>query len=224
MGEQTILYVPPELREVIRTMRQDAHWHVINDYKTVWDFPNKSYQRGNFANRQPNLFRQFDRFTEADGELRPVERYNRPHPSAVCNAKAFIIYDTVLCNPFGCDRWTAGLDEREFYRAIDFSRDTGVVMGEYSHADGCPDIDDECWHNPRRTWRSRQFITQIYVGNSLGMLIYSTCFMQTVDDLDAEDLYSGREEFVVTFVALRYPNTVISIPYFRLPKKLDYPS
>ncbi|KAI2465201.1 hypothetical protein F4781DRAFT_438979 [Annulohypoxylon bovei var. microspora] len=237
MGEQTILYVPPELTETIRAMRSDPHWYIVDSYAT----------RDNFANKQPGLFKEFDGYTDADGELKPVDRYSRAHHSAVCNAKAFIMYDAVMRNPFGSDRWMyvdagflfddgprdsegmiwgdllkSGLDEAKIDRAISVSRDTGVVMGEYSHRDGCPDIDDECWSNPRRTWRSRQFIANVYVGSSLGMLNYSARFMQTVDDMDANGFYTGREEFVVAFVALRYPNSVFSIPWFPLPRRLDY--
>ncbi|KAI0837382.1 hypothetical protein F5Y06DRAFT_304762 [Hypoxylon sp. FL0890] len=247
LGEQTILYVPPELMETIRAMRSDPHWYIVDSYATVWDIPTNDYQRDNFANKQPRLFREFDGCTDADGELRPVDRYNRAHHSAVCNAKAFIMYDAVMRNPFGSDRWMyvdagflfddgprdsdgmiwgdlikSGLAEAKIDRAISVSRDTGVVMGEYSHRDGCPDIEDECWSNPRRTWRSRQFIANVYVGNSLGMLNYSARFMQTVDDMDANGFYTGREEFVVAFVALRYPNSVFSIPWFPLPRRLDY--
>ncbi|KAI1135862.1 hypothetical protein F5Y05DRAFT_163783 [Hypoxylon sp. FL0543] len=247
MGEQTILYVPPELAETIRAMRPDPHWYIVDSYATVWDIPTNDYQRDNFANKQPRLFSEFDGYTDADGELRPVDRYNRAHHSAVCNAKAFVMYDAVMRNPFGSDRWMyvdagflfddgpkdadgviwgdlikSGLDEAKIDRAIGVSRDTGVVMGEYSHRDGCPDIEDECWSDPRRTWRGRQFIANVYVGSSLGMLNYSARFMQTVDDMDANGLYTGREEFVVAFVVLRYPNSVFSIPWFPLPRALDY--
>ncbi|KAI0181709.1 hypothetical protein GGR52DRAFT_584199 [Hypoxylon sp. FL1284] len=247
MGEQTILYVPPELTETIRAMRSDPHWYIVDSYSTVWDIPTNDYQRDNFANKQPRLFREFDYYEDADGELRPVERYNRAHHSAVCNAKAFVMYDAVMRNPFGSDRWMyvdagflfddgpkdadgvawghllkSGLDEAKFDRAIGVSRDTGVVMGEYSHRDGCPDIDNECWSDPKQTWRTRQFIANVYVGSSLGMLNYSVRFMQTVDDMDANGFYTGREEFVVAFVAIRYPNSIFSIPWFPLPDWLDY--
>ncbi|KAI1380540.1 hypothetical protein F4677DRAFT_463237 [Hypoxylon crocopeplum] len=247
MGEQTILYIPPELTETIRAMRPDPYWYIVDSYATVWDIPTNNYQRDNFANKQPGLFREFDGHSDADGELRPVDRYNRAHHSAVCNAKAFIMYDAVMRNPFGSDRWMyvdagflfddgpkdsdgmiwgdlikSGIDNAKIDRAISVSRDTGVVMGEYSHRDGCPDIDDECWSNPRRTWRTRQFIANVYVGNSLGMLNYSARFMQTVDDMDANGFYTGREELVIAFVALRYPNSVFSIPWFPLPPRLDY--
>ncbi|KAI0004402.1 hypothetical protein F4779DRAFT_634032 [Xylariaceae sp. FL0662B] len=247
MSEQTILYIPPELREEISAMRDDPHWYIIDEYATVWDFPNNDYQRGNFENKQPALFDQFDGYTDSDGDLKPEARYNRPHHSAVCNSKAFIMYDAIMRNPFGSDKWmyvdagflfddgpkdehgevwgdllNSGLDEAKFDRAISLARDTGVVMGEYPHQFGYPDAEDECWYNPRRSWRGRQFIAQIYVGNSLGMLEYSTKFMQTVDDMDANGFYTGREELVVAFVALRYPNTVFSVPYFRLPPHLDY--
>lgn len=105
MGEQTIIYVPPELRETIRAMRPDPYWYIVDQYATVWDIPTNDYQRDNFANKQPRLFAEFDGYTDADGELKPVDRYNRAHHSAVCNAKAFIMYDAIMRNPFGCDRW-----------------------------------------------------------------------------------------------------------------------
>ncbi|KAI1089970.1 hypothetical protein F5B19DRAFT_352552 [Rostrohypoxylon terebratum] len=247
MGEQTMLYVPPELAETIRAMRSDPHWYIVDSYPTVWDIPTNNYQRDNFANKQPRLFAEFDGYSDEDGELKPVDRYNRAHHSAVCNAKAFIMYDAIMRNPFGCDRWMyvdagflfddgpkdsdgmiwgdlikSGLDDAKFDRATSISGNTGVVMGEYSCRDGCPDIYDECWTNPRRTWRSRQFIANVYVGNSLGMLNYSVRFMQTVDDMDANGFYNGREEFVVAFVVLRYPNSLFSIPWFPLPQRLDY--
>ncbi|KAI1383429.1 uncharacterized protein F4822DRAFT_420607 [Hypoxylon trugodes] len=247
MGEQTIIYVPPELTETIRAMRSDPHWHIVDAYPTIWDVPTNNYQRDNFTNKQPKLFRELDGYSDADGELRPIERYNRGHHSAVCNAKAFIMYDAIMRNPFGSDRWMyvdagflfddgpkdadgviwgdlikSGLDSAKFDRAISVSRDTGVVMGEYCHRDSCPDINDECWSNPKRTWRTRQFIKNVYVGNSLGMLNYSVRFMQTVDDMDANGFYTGREEYVVAFVVLRYPNSVFSIPWFPLPRQLDY--
>ncbi|KAI1416329.1 hypothetical protein F5Y13DRAFT_206366 [Hypoxylon sp. FL1857] len=247
MGEQTILYIPPELTETVRAMRSDQHWYIVDFYPTVWDIPTNNYQRDNFATKQPGLFREFDGYTDADGELRPVERYNRAHHSAVCNAKAFIMYDAIMRNPFGSDRWMYvdagflfddgpkdsegmiwgdliknGLDSAKIDRSISVSRDTGVVMGEYSQRDGCPDINDECWSNVRRAWRARQFIANVYVGNTIGMLNYSVRFMQTVDDMDANGLYTGREEFVVAFVVLRYPNSLFSIPWFPLPPRLDY--
>ncbi|KAI1073820.1 hypothetical protein F5B20DRAFT_565910 [Whalleya microplaca] len=247
MGEQTILYIPPELREEVRAMRDDPHWYIIDEYATVWDFPNNSYQRDNFENKQPAIFNEFDGYTDADGDLKPEPRYNRPHHSAVCNSKAFIMYDAVMRNPFGSDQWmyvdagflfddgpkdkhgvvwgdlfSSGLDKNKFGYAYCLAQEAGIVMGEYPHQYGCPDAEDECWYNPKRSWRGRQFIAQVYVGCSIGMLEYSTRFMQTVDDMDANGFYTGREELVVAFVALRYPNTVRSVPYFRLPAHLDY--
>lgn len=273
LDEQTILYVPPSLRSAIEAMRPpgDSHWHVVDDWASIWDMPNNAYQRSNFAVLQPALFSQFDAddnnnnnnnhgvFANA-GDLRPEPRYNRPHHSAVCNAKAFVMYDAVMRNPFASTRWmyadagflfddgprdngeggngepwgelfrAGGLDEAKFDRAISgASGDSGVVMGEYTHrhAGGCPTADDECWTNPDRAWKARQFIAQIYVGSSLGMLNYSVRFMRTVDEMDASGpgggFYVGREELVVPFVALRYPNSVFSVPFFRMPAHLDYP-
>lgn len=265
LGEQTILYVPPTLRNAIEAMRPgDSHWHVVDDWTSIWDMPNNAYQRSNFAALQPTLFSQFDADDNDSidaGDLRPEPRYNRPHHSAVCNAKAFVMYDAVMRNPFGSTRWmyadagflfddgprddsegggtgepwgelfrAGGLDEAKFDRAIGgASGDSGVVMGEYTHrhAGGCPTADDECWTNPDRAWKARQFIAQIYVGSSLGMLNYSVRFMRTVDEMDASGpgggFYVGREELVVPFVALRYPNSVFSVPFFSPARPFGLP-
>lgn len=247
MKEQTIIYAPPELAWTLRSMRLDSHWHIITDFPTVWDIPTNRFQRENFESVQPQMFREFQGYSAADGELQPVERYNRAHHSAVWNAKAYIMWDAVMRNPFHSERWMyvdagflfddgpvdsngvvwgdlikQGLDTTKIDRAISVSQHTGVVMGEYSHRDGCPTINDKCWFDPALAWRARQFIANVYVGSSLGMLNYSVRFMQTVDDMDANGLYTGREEFVIAFVALRYPNSVFSIPWFPLPPQLDY--
>jgi hypothetical protein len=177
------------------------------------------------------------------------EQYDRTHLSAPYNAKAFVTYDAVLRNPFGSDRWMyvdAGafqedgpldaqgipwgdilkerLDENKFDRSISISRDTGIVIGEYVHH--ARDINHECWSDPSKAWLCHQFIAHAYVGSSLGMLNYSVRYMQTVDDMDANDRYSGREEYVIPWVAIRYPNTVFSIPWVRTPGlrcKFEYP-
>ncbi|KAK7755869.1 hypothetical protein SLS62_002156 [Diatrype stigma] len=280
LGEQTLVYVPPELRAEVEAMRPagDPHWRVVDDWATPWDMPSNAHQRASFALLQPALFAWFDGYGDGDaGDLRPEPRYNHPHHSAVCNAKAFVMYDAVMRNPFGSTRWmyadagflfddgpkdeggepwgdlfrsAAGagdgdgesggcLDPAKFDRAIaGASGDSGVVMGEYTHrhAGGCPTADGgeepRWWADPRRTWRGRQFIAQVIVGSSLGFLNYAARFMRTVDEMDraggngdsgnGKSFYVGREELVVALVALRYPNTVFSVPYLRLPAPWDY--
>jgi hypothetical protein len=54
------------------------------------------------------------------------------------------------------------------------------------------------------------------------MLEFSVKFMQTVDDMDANELYSGREEIVLPFVAARYPHTITGIQPIGAPKSLYY--
>lgn len=38
-------------------------------------------------------------------------------------------------------------------------------------------------------------------------------FMQTVNEIDANCFYTGREEYVIPHVAVRYPNTIFSISW-----------
>lgn len=204
--------------------------------------PNNIGQKENFTSTQREIYASFDGFEGAD--WKPNSQYDRAHLSAAYNAKAFITYDAVIRNPFGSDRWMyvdAGmynevapldekgvpwgkvmsqkLDETKFDRSIKFSGDTGIVIGDYmqSKEHGVLDINHECWTDPNKAWLCHQFIARSYVGNSLGMLNYSVRYMQTAHDLDANGRYCGREEFIIPWVAIRYPNTVFSIPWVRTP-------
>lgn len=239
LSEQTIIYVPPSLSQAIRGMRNDEHWHVIDDFETVWDIPNNRHQRQNFTYVQPKLFSEFETKPGLPGWF-PEPDYNHPHRSAVYNAKAFVTFDAVMRNPFGSDKWmyvdtglfnelgpvgengnlwgdllSHQLSSEKFDRSISISRDSGVVMGEYklSMAFGTKDINHPGWMDPKKSWQCQHFIAQAYVGSSLGMLNYSVRFMQTVSEMDANGFYTAREEFVIPQVAVRYPNTIFTIPW-----------
>ncbi|KAI0127407.1 hypothetical protein BJ170DRAFT_683250 [Xylariales sp. AK1849] len=239
MNEQIIIYVPPSLSQRIRDMRHDKHWHVIDIYETIWDIPNNRYQRDNFENVQTKLFDAFEGYKKHTSWI-PERQYDHPHRSATYNAKAFIMYDAIMRNPFGSDTWmyidagifdeggpsdengiawgdiiASGVDNDKIRRAITVSGDSGVVMGEYMHslAYGPRLVGHDCWEDPKKSWMCRLFIANVYVGSTIGMLNYSIRYMHTVDDMDANGIYSAREEFVMPWVALRYPNSIFSIPW-----------
>lgn len=232
LGEQVIIYAPPSISATIRSLRSDKHWYVIDDYESIWDMPCNHHQKHNFTHVQPKIFAAFDRKPGVVG-WEPENCYNHPHRSAVYNAKAFVTYDAVMRNPFGSERWMyvdAGvfgefgdwtevqsheLSTEKFDRSIGLSRDTGVVIGEYmqSLAYGIKDINHPAWTDPKKSWMCQHFIAGNYVGSSLGMLNYAVRFMQTVDDMDANSMYTAREEFVIPQVMIRYPNTIFSIPW-----------
>ncbi|KAJ7107883.1 hypothetical protein C8R44DRAFT_804380 [Mycena epipterygia] len=246
IGEQTILYAPPSLAPTLRRMRTDPHWYIVDDYTTIWDIPNNTYQAHNFTHVQPALFHQFDGYSKVWGWYPDATRVHA-HRSASYNAKAFASYDAVMRNPFGSEAWMyvdagildqvgpfdadgklwgdvirASLSPAKFARSISISGDSGVVVGEYmqSPAYGAKDINHACWTDPRRGWLCHTFIAHAYAGSSLGMLNYSVRFMQTVDEMDINARYSAREEFVIPWVAIRYPNTVFSIPWLPVPTPL----
>lgn len=239
LKEQVVIYVPPSISTIIRGLRDDQHWYVIDDYESIWDMPNNIHQKHNFTNIQPQIFSAFHR---KDGVLgfEPENCYNHPHRSAVYNAKAFVTYDAVMRNPFGSERWMYvdagnfgeygprnaageywteilchGLSTEKFDRSISLSRDSGVVIGEYmqSLAYGIKDINHPAWTDPKKSWMCQHFIAGKWVGSSIGMLNYAVRFMQTVDDMDANNMYTAREEFVIPQVMIRYPNTIFSIPW-----------
>ncbi|KAF1917622.1 hypothetical protein BDU57DRAFT_513970 [Ampelomyces quisqualis] len=239
LNEQVIIYAPPSISTLIRSLRGDKHWHVIDDFESIWDMPNNMHQKHNFTHIQPQLFAAFDRKPGVLG-WEPENCYNHPHRSAVYNAKAYVTYDAVLRNPFGSEQWMyvdAGvfgeygprdadggywteilghqLSVQKFDRSISLSRDTGVVIGEYmqSLAYGIKDINHAAWTDPKKSWMCQHFIAGNWVGSSIGMLNYAVRFMQTVDDMDANGMYTAREEFVIPQVMIRYPNTIFSIPW-----------
>ena len=123
-------------------------------------------------------------------------------------------------NPFGSDRWmyvdagvfgeygpknAAGeywteilcheLSAAKFDRSVGLSRDSGVVIGEYmqSLAYGIKDINHPAWTDPKKSWMCQHFIAGNWVGNSVGMLNFAIRFMQTVDDMDVNGMYTARE-------------------------------
>ena len=242
LKEQTIIYVPPSISSVIRSFRDDKYWYVIDDYESIWDIPNNVHQEHNFTHIQPEIFSAFDRKVGVLG-WEPENCYNHAHRSAVYNAKAFITYDAVMRNPFGSERWMyvdAGvfgeygpknengeywteilsheLSAEKFDRSISLSRESGIVIGEYmqSLAYGIKDINHPAWTDPKKSWMCQHFIAGNWVGSSLGMLNFAVRFMQTVDDMDANGMYTAREEFVIPQVMIRYPNTIFSIPWMEM--------
>ncbi|CAG8953843.1 hypothetical protein HYFRA_00006735 [Hymenoscyphus fraxineus] len=253
MNHQTILYVTPEVADKVRAYRSDPWWIIIDEFPSMWKFPNNTYQQENFLNTQRQLFAEFDGWAE-ESSWRPNGAYDNGSMTATYNAKVFITYDAVMRNPFGSEKWAyfdAGLyddqgptdsegvmwgelfreqlDEAKFERSISVSQDTGIVIGEYSQSDeyGCLGINHECFLDPKKAWLCLHFIANVWVGSSLGMLNYSVRFMQTVDDLDANRRYTGREEMVIPWVATRYPNTIFSIARVPGPPGMacanDYP-
>ncbi|KAK8030063.1 hypothetical protein PG993_011354 [Apiospora rasikravindrae] len=223
-GEMVIFYTNKKLREIIEAMRpNDPYWHVVTPWDSVWDVPNNRHQRENFTSVQPKLFSNFS-------DVGPVGRYNVARLSAAYNAKAYCIFDGVQRAPFG----TAGpfmfydagwfavgssrdpgfaevaadfIDDAKAARSAAFAGDTGVVE------DGPPfDVNHRCFTDPDCAWKALHFLGGSVVGSALGMLNYAVRFMQTVEDMDANRFYVGREEFVMSFLACRYPNTLFSVP------------
>ena len=45
------------------------------------------------------------------------------------------------------------------------------------------------------------------------MLDLAAQFMATVDAMEANDVYAGREELAFAFLPLRYPGSVYSVPW-----------
>jgi hypothetical protein len=239
LNEQVMIYVPPSISTTIRSLRDDKYWCVIDDFASIWDIPNNIHQKHNFTHIQPLIFANFSRKPGVPG-WEPEDCYNHPHRSAVYNAKAFVTYDAVMRNPFGSERWMyvdAGvfgeygpknedgeywttilsheLSTEKFDRSISLSRDSGIVIGEYmqSLAFGIKDINHPAWTDPKKSWMCQHFIAGNWVGSSVGMLNYAVRFMQTVEDMDANGMYTAREEFVIPQVMIRYPNTIFSIPW-----------
>lgn len=234
-GEMVIFYTNSHLKELIESLRpNDPYWHVVCPWDSVWDIPNNRHQHDNFSHAQPDLFQQFI-------DSGPIPRYNVDRLSAAFNAKAYCIFDGVQRAPFGAEGpfafydsgWIipdegksdmAGfkdlaadfIDDAKVARSVAFAGDTGVVVGEYDvwqDPDSLPcDVNAACFLRPEKEWEALHFLGGSVLGSALGMLNYAARFMQTVEDMDANALYVGREEFVMSFVAIRYPHTVFSVP------------
>ncbi|KAK8079174.1 hypothetical protein PG994_002981 [Apiospora phragmitis] len=169
---------------------------------SVWDVPNNQHQRANFANTQPQLFKQFQ-------DQGPRPRYNVDRLSAAYNSKAYCIFDGVQRAPFGADGpfmfydagWilvnygempgfdeisgAAFLDDAKVARSAAFAGDTGVVVGEYEIDQGSSkdptgppvDVDHRCFQDPECSWEALHFLGGSVVGSALGMLNYAARYM-----------------------------------------------
>lgn len=117
------------------------------------------------------------------------------------------------------------LDTAKIDRSISLTKNTGVVFPEYPQVPerGVIDINSKAFNNPLYEWQNKYYLGGLFVGNTLGMLNYAVRYMQTVDTLDANGRYTGREEFITPIVGAMYPNTVFSQPVQNLPKELTDP-
>jgi hypothetical protein len=117
------------------------------------------------------------------------------------------------------------LDTSKMDRSIGLTKNTGVVFPEYpaDPSRGVVDINSKAFNDPLYEWQNKYFLGGIFCGNTLGMLNYAVRYMQTIDILDANGRYTGREEFITPIVGAMYPNTVFSQPVQALPKELADP-
>ncbi|KAK7959445.1 uncharacterized protein PG986_004299 [Apiospora aurea] len=220
-GEMVIFYTNKEMRKIVEDMRpNDPYWHV----------------RHNFTEVQPELFKKFTdpgpvgrynvpRLTAAyngkaycifDGVQRAP--FGAEGPFMFYDAVWFAVGDERSAG-FADLEGATFIDDAKVARSVAFAGDTGVVVGEYeldldgSQRDGPPfDVNHRCFTDPDCSWKALHFLGGSYVGSALGMLNYAVRFMQTVEDMDANGLYVGREEFVMSDMAIRYPHTLFSVP------------
>jgi hypothetical protein len=109
------------------------------------------------------------------------------------------------------------LDTAKIDRSIKLTKDTGVVFPEYAESHGVIDVTSQAFTVPLFEWQNKYYLGGFFVGNTLGFLNYAVRYMATVDHLDANGRYTGREEFITPIVGAMYPNTVFSQPVQALP-------
>ncbi|CAJ2508147.1 Uu.00g093330.m01.CDS01 [Anthostomella pinea] len=252
--EQIIVYTSEKLADVIKKMRKEDqdHFIVITKFDSVWDIPNNKGQKENFENIQPKLYKEFDGFGAFNPLGRIMDMYQSAIYNAKV---AVIFDAITQNNKFGSDKWLwadCGLiivkaekaapgtawgevlshffDDDKFERSIRLTGNSGVVVQEYGAGDrprgaDIDSITSDGWTTPRREWKTFRYLAMVWAGSSLGMLEWAVKFMQTFDEMDANGFYVAREEVVMSYTALRYPNTVFSIPYYETntPLQLGFP-
>lgn len=247
-GEMVLFYTNGKMRDTIQALRpNDPYWHVVTPWESSWDIPNNLHQRENFRRTQPDLFARFedagpvprynvDRLSAAfnskaycifDGVQRAP--FGAEGPFMFYDA-GWIVVDKM--DP-GFDEVAADfVDDAKVARSAAFAGRTGVVVGEYELAQGADpqdaarpgppvDVNHRAFVRPEKSWEALHFLGGSVVGSALGMLNYAARFMQTVEDMDANGFYVGREELVMSFLAVRYPNTVFSVPAGETPGMMN---
>ncbi|KAK7912103.1 hypothetical protein PG985_014584 [Apiospora marii] len=239
-GEMVIFYTNERMRETIAAMRpNDPHWHVITPWESVWDVPNNLHQHENFKRTQPDLFARFqdtgpvprynvDRLSAAFNS-KAYCIFDGVQRAPFGGRGPFMFYDSgwivVDQQDPGFEEVAAEfIDDAKVARSAAFAGDTGVVVGEYELKQEAEDPEDptrpgppvdvnhRAFLRPEKSWEALHFLGGSVVGSPLGMLNYAARFMQSVEDMGANGFYVGREELVMSFLAVRYPNTIFSVP------------
>ncbi|KAK8112625.1 hypothetical protein PG984_013151 [Apiospora sp. TS-2023a] len=240
-GEMVIFYTNEPMRSTIEALRpNDPYWHVVTPWDSVWDIPNNLHQYENFQITQPNLFGRFEdsgpnpRYSEgrlsAAYNAKAYTIFDGVQRAPFGAEGPFMFYDSgwIVVNDDGSlpgfvEIAANFIDDDKVARSVEFAGETGVVVGEYELYQGQDpqnpgqpgppvDINHRCFLRPEKSWEALHFLGGSVVGSALGMLNYAARFMQTVEDMDANRFYVGREELVMSFLAFRYPNTIFSVP------------
>ncbi|CAJ2506684.1 Uu.00g078700.m01.CDS01 [Anthostomella pinea] len=142
------------------------------------------------------------------------------YQSAIYNAKVAVTFDAITQNnKFGSNRWIwadCGVIIVKEEKAA-----PGTAWGEVlSHF-----FDDDKFERSIRLTGDSGLVLQEYGSNMKRKTLISDISVQTFDNMDANGFYDGREEVVIGYLPLRYPNTVFSIPYYEsnTPLQLGFP-
>jgi len=216
IGRPIIIYTTPEIGLLVRAMRADPYLIIVDQFASVQDIPSNLEHIENFLKVQPELFPR----GQLTGEWNTD--YNRPHNMMVYNAKAWITKDAVERNPFGSNQFMftdAGIFEKEdplrqsawgetiaIRNALSTVPEDSIVISQIHPLKA---QSHRCWKEPLRLGECHAFAGGAWFGKASGMIRFSEAMMREFELMNANKFYVGREEFIMSRVAVSNPGLVI---------------
>jgi len=205
-----IMYTTPDIAKELRLMRQDPYLILVTDYPTVDEIPNIQKHVENFLKRQSEIFAT----VHTD---KGAKAYNRPHNMKVYNAKAWVIRDAIENNPFNsvniifADAGFFQHTDVELQSSFGNTKSLEAVLLKnkvpedsivISHINKLKSGHHQCWQDPDLIAEGHMFIANVYFGRAEGMKRFADAYFREFDLMDANGWYVGREEHIMSRVAV----------------------
>jgi len=208
-GKPIIMYTTPQVAKKLLKIRDDPYLIIIDDYHSVDEIPNIKEHVKNFELNQYHMFPH------------PVTQpwtagYNRPHNMKVYNAKAWVVRDGTSWNPFNS----------EFFLFADagllFYEDLPQPLTEWASSSRLQDAlkivpedsiaisqvnrlksgEHACWKAQSSIRDCHAFAAGCFFGRAKGMIRFADAYHREFDLMNANHWYIGREEFIISRVAV----------------------